>query len=144
MHSAARFGGLPGGFVKARRHMYSGSVAASVRNPYRSQSCHPISFNQPSLNTGWWQGLEVQGMCLCFGCSPGTHTGSGSILLDATDRDSLSSMCGLRLGRMMRHTLVCACSTVCSHATVQFEPDRFIWVLISLCRFYTQCNDALC
>lgn len=72
------------------------------------------------------------------------HTGSGSILLDATDRDSLSSMCGLWLGWMMRHLLVWVCSTVWSHATVQFGLDGFIAVCITFCRFYTECNDALC
>lgn len=64
---------LPGGFVKARRHMYPGTVTGIVRNPYRSQVCHPISFNQPKLNTSWWQVIQMQGLCLCLGHSPDTQ-----------------------------------------------------------------------
>lgn len=71
------------------------------------------------------------------------HTGCGSILLDATDRDSLSSVCGSRLSWIMRE-LVWTCSAVCSHATGILGFDGFIRGFVSVSRFHTWCNDALC
>lgn len=69
------------------------TVPGSVRNPFRSPSCHPPL---PSLliSGGWiWVADKAS-----RNRSPDRHAGSGSIRLDAADRNSLSSVCGLHAG----------------------------------------------
>lgn len=67
-------------------------------------------------------GLSSTGAALVARLFP-RHAGSGSILLDAAARDSLSSLCALLLAWMMRHILVWVpCSSLI-----------WSWLFTSLC-----------
>lgn len=138
MHSAAWFGGAPRWVCQRKETHVVGHCGWDVRNPYRSQSCHPISFNQPSLNASWWQGLE---MCLC--CSP--------------DTQALVQYCWMPLTEIHYHQYVarswagwwdiywsgpvwqCVATPWCNFSLMGLSASSSLSP-----GFYIGCNDALC